>query len=158
MNHHNDDGDQVAMILMAAIAFISFWAVMGLLVLMAWLTRLLIEHVLDPLFGGWLQRNDGAVIGLSVIIWTVVGAITASTIQDGWLALPTIGGVVGLICGMRSLTVWWTDIQNRTQPVFETIELLSDPVALQQPVAAPNLDWSDLFDDPDQRRSTALGA
>ena len=128
--------------LLKALSFGLFWTAMILFsafLISRWLTRLLFEKVLNPLTNSFFERNDGAVVILSILIWAVIGEAllfgymyaypqTMSwNSQDYFWATLTFGGAWGAMIGGWLVLTWWSEIANAPMVVSDFKQALNLP-------------------------------
>jgi hypothetical protein len=116
----------------------------GIFIISQWLTKLLLEHVVNPLLDGALDRHDGAVVLASASLWTpVFGMImfpmaranNLSTMpsQDWivtWAGSLALGFAYGVIIGVWVLGEWWEQALRHQPAGYEVVQSLGTPLEL----------------------------
>lgn len=112
----------------------------GIFLLSTWLTRLLFEWLLVPLFPA-LERHDGLVIVVSSTIWAGVAGLVIFpylVLADFWPMTPeqvaynwglslAAGAVWGMLCAAWVLVLYWEEIISRQAAPAFTKVLALDP-------------------------------
>lgn len=138
MNSQSNYADGFAAALMGFFAWMLDMLQLLLLVafiLSTWLTRLLFEYLLVPLFPA-LERHDGLVIVISSTIWAGVAGLVIFpylVFNDVWVMTPdqvgynwglslAAGGVWGALCAVWVLVLYWEEIISRqAAPAFTKV-------------------------------------
>lgn len=117
--------------------------VLGLWLVSAWLTKLLIEHVLDPITNWAFSRNDGLVIICSTLLWGMifpflllpvlaVSFSQASLVATLQILIGTVllGLAWGVSVGVKVLIDLWLEIPNQSELAYNPAQVLAEPVRL----------------------------
>jgi hypothetical protein len=114
----------------------------GVWIICQWLTRLLLEFVINPLLDGALERHDGLVVLLSAGLWVavalllfpllIVPELESTPPEEVWQALLItvgLGLAWGTSIGFWILLTWWLAVE-RLEPAYEPVQQLGPPVKL----------------------------
>ena len=165
MNSHDDNSDPV----MAILGFLSLLLTLLQLVLLAafilstWLTRLLFQWVLLPLFP-FLEKHDGLVVVISSMLWSGVAGvalfpylvhtelvqIAPESLVQSWLISLGVGAGWGALVAVWVLVVWWEEIIAHQPPPPAFAEVLDLSPEFYQPkenVVAPRLETLEELED-----------
>jgi hypothetical protein len=152
MSSHNDHGAdeffQTALFWMSLILIVLLFLGIAAFIVSTWLTRLLLQWVLLPLWRP-LERQDGLVVVISSALWSAVGLgvytyllstgwlqLTPDQITQGWAVSLVTGAVWGALVATWILIVWWEEIiAHQTPPPAFTGVLGLSPDFYQSPEA-----------------------
>jgi hypothetical protein len=151
-----NNNDQALWEALKSMAFIGVNALLGGWLVCQWLTRLLFEHLLNPLLKGALDRHDGLVIALAGGLWSLVFMLlfgwqvkpetpAAAQTQTFWVFVGA-GAAYGVSIGTWILLIWWSQVEPLLERVYEPVERLDEPLrvisspAKNGPSAPPSAD------------------
>lgn len=109
-----------------------------------WLTRMLFEKVLDPLTNFFFERNDGAAVIVSALLWAVVGECillfaiynnpqdATLTTQESILSALSMGACWGAVIGGWLVFTWWSEVANAPIVVSDFKQALNLPASFYQ--------------------------
>jgi hypothetical protein len=132
--------------LFKSVAWLAFTIVIGLWLVSAWLTKMLVEHVLDPLTNQSFSRNDGLLIITSALGWGVIiplvlfpqvaDDVSAARPEEVWqvfVGTVLLGLAWGISVGVKVLVDLWLEVIDRQEPVYEPVQLLGEPLTVLPP-------------------------
>ena len=124
------DADVAAALALSAMLW-TLMVLLGIFLLCAWGTKIVLQQVINPYLKGALDREDGLIVVWSTLIWTVLGLMFAipSVTAEPELALSLlgagmVGGVVwGASIGAFLVVMLWLEVDEPWEPThgFETI-------------------------------------
>ena len=154
MNNYqrNDGGDAGQMVTQILLAVLSI--LFGVFVISQWLTRLFLQYVLNPLLDGLLDREDGAVVLISSLLWGVVAGLVLFPVlwgQDAfgptppdmislWLGTIAAGLLWGIAVGVWVLGTWWNEAERQMPAGYDVVHLLDTPIEIHSPAPRPAQD------------------
>ena len=132
--------------LFKSVAWLAFTIVIGLWLVSAWLTRIVVEHVLDPMTDQAFSRNDGLLIITSALAWGViipvvlfpqlVADVSAARPEEVWQVLAgtvLLGLAWGVSVGVKVLVDLWLEVIDRPEPAYQPAQLLGEPLPVLPP-------------------------
>jgi hypothetical protein len=127
--------------LLKSVAWLAFTIVIGLWLVSAWLTRMFVEHVLDPITDQAFSRNDGLLIIASSLAWGIiiplvlfpqlVADVSATRPEEVWQVLVgtmLLGLAWGVSVGVKVLVDLWLEVLDRPEPAYQPEHLLGEPL------------------------------
>lgn len=129
--YQRSDGDVAAAIAMATMLW-GMLILLGIFLLSAWCTKLVLQHLVNPYLKGALDRQDGLIVAWSALIWAVIGLVLAvipSIAVEPELILSLLatgivaGGAWGAAIGAFLVIVLWLEVDEPWEPThgFEAI-------------------------------------
>lgn len=131
MNAHNDNFDASGAILGFFSLLLEFLqlALLAGFILSTWLTRLLFQWVLLPLFP-MLEKHDGLVVVISSTLWSGVAGmilfpalvradlleVAPGSLVQSWFISLGVGAGWGALVAVWVLVVWWEEIIAHQPP------------------------------------------
>ena len=144
-NEHEADG---WFELLKSVSWLAFTIVIGLWLVSAWLTRMVVEHVLDPMTDQAFSRNDGLLIIASSLAWGIIIPlvlypqleidVSAARPEEVWQAFVgtvLLGLAWGVSVGVKVLVDLWLEVLDRPDPAYQPAQLLGEPIQLLPPPA-----------------------
>lgn len=145
MAQYNDDGGWVGYFLKTLLDVLCT-VIFGLFLISQWLTRVLFQHVLNPLLDGLPERHDGAVVLLAAGLWSVVAggilfplawaggeiARTGGELLQAWGWSCLFGLAWGVACGVWVLGTWWAEVERQGRVGYDVVRLLDKPLEIIQ--------------------------
>jgi hypothetical protein len=124
-------------------AWLAFTIVIGLWLISAYLTRLFVEHVLDPITNLAFARNDGLLILTSALGWGIIipallfpqlaadkSAAPPEEIWRAFVGTLLLGLAWGVSVGVKVVVDLWLEVVDRRQPVYEPQQELGPSVKI----------------------------
>jgi hypothetical protein len=137
-NEHEADG---WFELLKSMAWLAFTILIGLWLVSAWLTKIFVEHVLDPMTNKAFSRNDGLLILTSALVWAIIipallfpqsmADMNDASPEEIWRALVgtlLLGLAWGVSVGVKVVVDLWLEVMDQRQPVYEPVHMLGEPI------------------------------